>query len=339
MGNVSVIGIDLAKNIFQLHGTDASGHRVFSKRVRRNKLCETLANLPSCLVGIEACAGAHHWASKFQALGHTVKMMAPKYVKPYVLNQKNDANDAAAIAEAVTRPRTRFVPVKSREQQDIQAIHRIREQQVKQRTALSNQVRGLLAEYGIAIPQGIYSIRKHLPLILEDAGNALTLQFRALLHMLWEQFKFINEQLDYFNKQIERIAKENETCQQLMKVPGVGPISATILLTVLGQVSAFKNSRDFAAFLGLVPGQRSSGNKIRLKGISKQGNSYIRRLLVHGARAVVRHADGKEDKRSRWIVAKQARSHTNVTVVALANKIARCCFSMISNNTMYQASF
>ncbi len=335
MNNINVIGIDLAKNVFQLHGSDKAGNRVYSKRVSRKKLYETVAQLPKCLIGIEACSSAHYWANQFQALGHEVRMMAPKYVKPYVLNNKNDANDAAAIAEAVTRPRTRFVPIKNREQQDIQALHRIREQQVKQRTMLSNQIRGLVGEEGIVMPQGISAIRKKLPFILEDASNNLSIVLRDLIGVLWEQFKGIDERLAYFNQQIESIAKNNEICQRLMRIPGIGAISATILLTVLGQISVFRNSRDFAAFLGLVPKQHSSGNTIVLKGISKQGNSYIRYLLIHGARAVIRHCDGKEDKRSQWLINKKNRSHVNVAAVALANKNARCCWAMINNNTEY----
>lgn len=336
MDDINVIGIDLAKNVFQIHGSDKAGNRVYSKRVNRSKLCETVAQLPKCLIGIEACSSAHYWANQFQALGHDVRIMAPKYVKPYMLNNKNDANDAAAIAEAVTRPRTRFVPIKNREQQDIQALHRVREQQVKQRTALSNQIRGLVGEAGIAIPQGIAAIRRALPFVLEDASNNLSIVLRDLISVLWEQFKGIDERLAYFNQQIENIAQNNEICQRLMKIPGIGAVSATILLTVLGQISVFKSSRDFAAFLGLVPKQHSSGNRVILKGISKQGNSYIRRLLIHGARAVVRYCDGKEDRRSQWLTDKKNRSHANVAAVALANKNARCCWAMIKNNTEYQ---
>jgi len=213
MNNVKVLGVDLAKNVFQIHGNDGSGHKIFSKRVKRKNLLRALAKLPPCLVGLEACGGAHYWAREISALGHDARLMSPKYVKPYVTANKNDANDADAIAEAVTRPRTKFVPAKSIEQQELQAIHRIREQQIKQRTALVNQIRGLLAEIGIVIPQGIGHIRKGFYSIIEDGSNNLTCVFRELFLDLYNQFKDIDKRIDIYDKKIETVAKEHDKCR------------------------------------------------------------------------------------------------------------------------------
>jgi len=323
MNNVKVLGVDLAKNVFQIHGNDGSGHKIFSKRVKRKNLLRALAKLPPCLVGLEACGGAHYWAREISALGHDARLMSPKYVKPYVTANKNDANDADAIAEAVTRPRTKFVPAKSIEQQELQAIHRIREQQIKQRTALVNQIRGLLAEIGIVIPQGIGHIRKGFYSIIEDGSNNLTCVFRELFLDLYNQFKDIDKRIDIYDKKIETVAKEHDKCRQLLSIRGIGPITATALVAAVGDAHEFSSGRQLAAFLGLVPKQCSSGDKIILRGISKQGNRHLRTLLIHGARAVMRHADKRTDRLSVWIQEKKNRSSFNATSVALANKIAR----------------
>lgn len=335
MDNIKVLGIDLAKNVFQLHGTDASGHAVLRKRLKRGQLLSYMSNIPPCLVGIEACGGSHYWARQFELLGHTVKIMSPQLVKPYVTRNKTDKNDAEAIAEAVTRPRMRFTSAKSIEQQDIQSLHRIREKLVKQRTSLSNQIRGLLLEYGIAIPQGISHVRNQLGYILEDAENELTVITREIVDDLRQQFREVDERVDSYTKKLEQIAKTHELCRRVMTIDGVGPLTSTALIAAIGDGKAFKNGRHVAAYLGLVPKQKSSGDKVTLLGISKRGNCYLRQLFIHGARAVIRHCEKKEDKRSVWLKEKIHRSHVNIASVALANKNVRVAWAMLVNQTNF----
>lgn len=339
MSDLKILAIDLAKNIFQIHGTDEAGNCVLTKRVRRNQLLKCLANLPKCLIGIEACGSAYHWAREFGALGHEVKIMAPKYVKPYVVSNKNDSKDAEAIAEAVTRPKTKFVPLKSIEQTDIQCIHRVRQQLIKQRTAIANQIRGLLMEYGITIPKGISHVRKELPLIIQDGDNNLTVVSRELFNDLYGQFREIDTRVNGYDEKLECLSKTNERCKKLMKIGGIGPITATAIVATIGDASVFKNGRHLAAFLGLVPKQYSSGEKVVLGGISKKGNRYLRTLLIHGARAIMRYADKKTDKRSTWIKEKKARSGFNSTAVALANKLARYVFAVLSKGEEFNNDY
>ena len=339
MGDLKVLGIDIAKNIFQVHGTDKTGHKLFSKRLSRKKLPEFIANLKPCLIGMEACGSAHYWARKFKQMGHDVKLMAPKYVKPYVTGSKNDMRDAEAIAEAVTRPKTRFIPQKSIEQQDIQALHRVRQQLIKQRTMQSNQIRGLLAEYGIIIPKGISHIRSKLFLIIENAENELTMMSRSLFNDMHEQFKQLDHNISEYDKKINTIAKENEKCRRLLDIDGLGPITATALISTIGDIGVFKNGRHLAAYLGLVPQQKSSGDKIVLQGISKRGNRYLRTLLIHGARTVLKYSDKKTDKHSQWINKKKSNAGTNVTAVAIANKHARYVWAELAKNESYQKDY
>lgn len=336
MDNLKVLGIDLAKNVFQLCGTDSKGVPILNKRLSRKALFEFLVNLKPCLIGIESCGGAHYFAREFQKLGHEVKMMAPKYVKPYVVGNKNDGNDAAAIAEAVTRPRTRFVPIKNTQQQDVLMIHRIREQLIKQRTALSNQIRGLLAEYGIVFAKGLSPVRNNLPLIIEDAENSLSFLAREGFLDLFNQFQILDEKINIYDKKIERICNEDQRSKKLLAIEGIGPISATALVATIGDISVFKNGRHLAAYLGLVPKQKSSGNTIILQGISKKGDAYLRRLLIHGARSVIRYCKNKTDKRSCWIAEKSERSGKNVTTVAVANKNARYVWALLAKNETYK---
>jgi transposase len=336
MSNVTTIGIDLAKNVFQLHGADKRGKRVFSKRLNRGQLIEFLAQTPPCIIGIEACTGAHYWARRFTSLGHTVKMMAPQFVKPYVKSNKNDKNDSAAIAEAVTRPDMKFVPIKSVEQQDIQMLHRVRELLVKQRTALANQMRGLLAEYGVIIPKGIRHIRSSMMDILADAENELTTKGRKIFYDLYKQFKLLDKKIDKYEQQMKDLCRTNEDCQRLMAIEGVGPITATAIIGAVGDAKVFKKGREFSAWLGLVPRQHSSGNTTRLLGISKRGDRYLRTLLIHGARSVVRVAKDKADKRSQWIMDKKERGGENKAAVALANKNARIAWALLANNEDYR---
>ena len=287
---IKVLGIDLAKNSFQLHGVDKKGHVVLKKKLSRHKLTAFIANLPPCLIGLEACGGAHYWVRTFTQMGHTVRMIAPQFVKPYVKSNKNDAIDAEAICEAVQRPSMRFVPVKTIEQQDIQSIHRIRSQQVVRRTAQTNQIRGLVLEYGIVIPKGIASIRKAIPDILEDAEKPLTLLFRELLRELYNEVVHLDERIGTLEQKLKLICVRNEDCQRLLTIPGVGFLTATALIAAIGDITVFKNGRELAAWLGLVPRQHSTGGKPTLLGISKRGDSYLRTLLIHGGRSVVRVA-------------------------------------------------
>ena len=334
---LAVLGIDLAKNSFQLHGVDASGQVVIKKKLSRNKLSPFIAQLSHCVIGIEACGGSNHWTRVFEKLGHTVHMIAPEFVKPYVKSNKNDAADAEAICEAVQRPSMRFVPAKSIEQQDIQSLHRIRSQAVARRTAQANQIRGLLTEYGIIIPQGISYVRQQLPLILEDADNQLTYLFRELLLGLYEEMTHLDQRIKALEVKLETLCAQNEDCQRLLSIPGVGLLSATALVAAIGDIGVFKSGRELAAWLGLVPRQHSTGGKPTLLGISKRGDAYLRTLLIHGGRTVVRVAAKHQDRRNRWICKLEERRGKNITAVAVANKNARTAWALLSKKTTYTA--
>ena len=334
--NVTILGIDLAKAVFQVHGVDEHGRAVLSKRLSRKQLLPFLANVPPCLIGLEACSGAHYWARELQKLGHQVRLIAPQFVKPYVKGNKTDGNDAAAICEAVSRPHMHFVPINSLEQQEVQALHRIREQLVKNRTALANQIRGLLNEYGVVIPSGIRRLRVQLPLILEDAENGLTILGRELIHDLYQRLVVLDEQVAQADRRIEQIFKQDERCQRLAQVEGVGPLIATAFLAAVGDARIFHNGRQVAAWLGLVPKQHSSGGKARLLGLSKRGDSYLRTLLIHGARAAVQHATQKIDARSRWINGLRQRRGKNITAIAVANKNARILWALLATGEPYR---
>ena len=299
---ITTIGLDLAKNVIQVHGVDEEGKVVLKKQLRRHRVASFFANLPVCLVGMEACGGAHHWARQLEKSGHRVKLMAPQFVKPYVKTNKNDAADAEAICEAVSRPNMRFVPVKNGEQQAVLSLHRARQGFVKARTAQANQIRGLLAEYGIVVPQGIIHIAKRLPAILEDGENELPGTFRQLLARLVDHLKELDRQVVELEKQIQRWHRESEASRKLEQIPGIGPLSASALVATIGDAKQFENARQLAAWLGLVPRQHSSGGKPMLLGISKRGDAYLRTLLIHGARSVVRVAECKDDGGQSWLV-------------------------------------
>ena len=335
---LKVLGIDLAKQSFQLHGVDADGHVVLKMKLTRNKLVEYIAQLPPCLVGMEACGGSHHWVRVFTQFGHTVRLMAPQFVKPFVKSNKNDAVDAEAICEAVQRPSMRFVPSKGLEQQDMQSLHRIRSQAVSRRTALANQIRGLLMEYGVVIPKGISYVRKNIPLVLEDGDNELTFLFREMLSELYEEMVHLDERIQKFEKKLETLCAQNEDCQRLLTIPGIGLLTATALVAAIGNIHAFKNGRELAAWLGLVPRQHSTGGKPTLLGISQRGDSYLRTLLIHGGRTVVRVADKYQDKRNQWISELDKRRGKNISAVAVANKNARIAWALLSNKTTFKAS-
>ncbi len=335
-GDVKVLGIDLSKQSFQLHGVDANGQTVIKKRLKRSELSAFVANLPPCLIGMEACGGANHWDRVFTGMGHTVRMMAPQFVKPYVKSNKNDAVDAEAICEAVQRPSMRFVPAKSLEQQDIQSMHRIRSQVVSRRTALGNQIRGLLMEYGLVIPKGIAHIRKAIPMILEDADNGVTFLFRDLLRELYDEMVHLDERVIVLEQKLELISRNNEDCRRLLTIPGIGLLTATALVAAIGDITVFKSGRELAAWLGLVPRQHSTGGKPTLLGISKRGDTYLRTLLIHGGRTVVRVADKYQDRRNRWIDSLEKRRGKNISAVAVANKNARIAWALLSKKEDYQ---
>jgi transposase len=337
MSNIKVLGIDLAKDVFQIHGSDDKGKGVLRKRLSRVKLIEYMANIPPCLVGIEACGGAHYWARTFAAFGHTVKMMAPQFVKPYVKSNKNDARDAEAIAEAVTRPTMRFVPIKGIEQQDILLLHRVRELAMKQRTAHGNQIRGLLAEFGIVVAKGLSHLDK-LPEILEQHQNKLSLVSTETFLQLHEQLKIYSEQVEHYDKKIKRHAATDPRCMAVQEIEGVGPITASAIVATISDPNVFKNGREVSAWLGLVPKQHSSGNKIVLGGITKRGDRYVRKLLVHGARAVVKTCENKVDKRNVWIADKKQRCGYNKASVAVANKNARIIWAVLATGECYRGT-
>ena len=333
---VTTLGIDLAKSIFRVHGVDDRGTVVLRRQLARKQLLSVLANLPPCLVGMEACAGAHYWARELETLGHTVRLMSPQFVAPYRKSQKNDGNDAAAICEAVGRPSMRFVPVKSPAQQDVQAAHRIRFQLIKWRTALANEMRGLLGEYGIVVAKGIAPLRRQLPLILEDSENQLSGFFREMLGEMAERFKLVDQRIRQYDLKIEHVFRQDERCQRLARVEGVGSLIATALVAAVGNAHDFKSGRELSAWLGLVPRQHSSGGRNVLLGISKRGDRYLRTLLIHGARAAVRVVERHRDHRSVAMNRLKLRHGPNVAAVALANHNARVLWALLTRGEEYR---
>ena len=336
--DITTIGIDLAKLVFQVHAVNAHGKVVLKKQLKRNQMAEYFVNLKPCLIGMEACGSAHHWARKLQSYGHTVKLMPPQYVKPYVKTNKNDAADAEAICEAVARPNMHFVPIKTLEQQGILTIHRIRQGYVKARTAQANQIRGLLAEFGIEIPLGIGYITKRVPELIEDASNDLPGIVRIEIQELLEHFKHLEERVNDCEKKIVCWHRKDGTSKKLEAIPGIGPITASALVASIGDSKHFKNGRQVAAWIGLVPKQHSSGGKQTLLGISKRGDSYLRTLLIHGARAVIHHSVGKikPTGTQSWVNQLAARKNKNIAAVALANKNARIVWALLNHDRDYQ---
>lgn len=333
---VTTLGIDLAKNIFQLHGVDQRGVAVVRRRLTRQQLVPFLTKLSPCLVGIEACGGAHFWAREISKLGHQVRMMSPHLVRPYRKSSKNDSNDAQAICEAVGRPSMRFVPAKSQAQQDVQAIHRIRAQLIKWRTALANEIRGLLAEYGIVIAKGIAPLRRILPGILAQEENGLSGLFRDMLAEMSERLRLVDERIKRYDQQVERVFRHDERCQRVAQIEGVGSLTATALVAAVGNAHEFKSGRELSAWLGLVPRQCSSGGRERLLNISKRGDRYLRMLLIHGARAAVRTAERRKDPHALWISKLKARRGPNVAAVACANHNARVAWALLKRGDTYR---
>jgi len=335
---ITTIGIDLAKEVFQIHGIDEHGKAVLRKQLKRKDMAKFFANLQPCLIGMEACGSAHYWARKLGEYGHTAKLMAPQFVKPYVKTNKNDVADAEAICEAVCRPNMRFVPIKNVEQQAILSVHRARQGFVKARTAQGNQIRGLLAEFGIVIQKGIDAIAKRVPEILEDAENGLPGTMRRLLERLTDNLKEMDRHVNELEAQIRTWHNENAASLKLAEIPGIGPITASAIVATVGDASEFKNGRQMAAWMGLVPRQCSSGGKQLLLGISKRGDTYLRTLLIHGARAVTRFAEKKAEPDS-WLRKLMARRNKNVAAVALANKNARIVWALLAKDRMFRPDY
>lgn len=335
---ITTIGLDLAKTVFQIHGVDERGKVAVRKQLKRAEMATYFANLEPCLIGMEACGSAHHWARKLESYGHTVKLMAPQFVKPYVKTNKNDMADAEAICEAVGRPNMRFVALKTVEQQAILSVHRARQGFVKARTAQGNQIRGLLSEFGIVIPQGIRSITKQVPEILEDGENGLPGTMRNLIERLTENLKEMDRQAKELEAQIQQWHREHAASRKLAEIPGLGPITASAIVATVGDAREFKNGRQLAAWMGLVPKQNSSGGKQTLLGISKRGDTYLRTLMIHGARAVIRVAESKAEPES-WMRKLMGRRNNNVAAVALANKNARIVWALLAHDRMFRPDY
>ena len=334
---ISRAGVDIAKSVFHVHGVDRHDQPLWQAKLKRDGWLEALCDRlhPGAEVGMEACASAHHWSRELQKRGFHVKLIAAQFVKPYVKSNKNDRVDAEAICEAMGRPGMRFVATKTVAQQDRQAAHRIREELVGQRTAKANQIRGLAGEYGLIAPVGILHLRRCLPEWLEDAENGLTDEFRILLNHLAEDLRQLDDRIVGLDEWIAECVKRDPVAQRLMKLRGIGPLTASALSGALGDGRGFTKGREFAASIGLTPRQHSTGGKDRLLGISKRGDAYLRKLLVHGARAVIRHAKHRDDELSEWINELITRKHANVVAVALANKTARVAWALVSGETEY----
>ena len=336
---ITTVGIDLAKNVFQVHGIDERGKTVLRKQLRRAQVAVFFGNLPPCLIGMEACASAHYWGRTLQGFGHTVRLMASQFVKPYVKTNKNDAADAEAICEAVGRPNMRFVPIKSVEQQAILSVHRVRQGFVKARTAQANQIRGLLGEFGLVIPQGICNVAKRVPELLEDASNELPVPFRHLIDRLTEHLKELDRQVKDFEKQIIAWHRSSELSRKLENIPGIGPLAASALVASIADANSFDNGRQVSAWLGLVPRQHSSGGKSTLLGMSKRGNPYLRTLLIHGARSAILAAQRKTENTNVWLANLLTRRHPNIAAVALANKNVRAVWAILAHGREFKADY
>ena len=329
------IGLDLAKNVFEVYGVDEQEQPALRKTLKRSQVMKFFAQLNPCIVGIESCGSAHHWARKLRSFGHEVRMMAPQFVAPYRKSDKNDHNDAEAICEAAGRPNMRFVPVKTEEQQAVLMVHRVRSLMVGERTSLVNQIRGLLSEFGIVLPQGRCHVRSQLPSILEDAENDLPEVAREVFANQYERLCELDSKIDEYDRKIEALATADEDAKRLMALEGIGPITATAIIASVGDITTFKNGRQFAAWLGLVPRQWSTGGRARHGRITKRGDVYLRTLLIHGARAVMRYLMNKDDRKSEWVKAVRERRGFNKAAVALAAKNARILWAMLAKGSEY----
>jgi transposase len=334
---IKTVGIDLGKTVCDVAAMDGRGRVVLRRRLARVRLVAWLANLPPCLIGLEASCGAHHLARRLAGLGHEVRLMPAQYVRPFVKTNKHDAADAEAIAEAVQRPEMRFVPVKSAAQLDLQALHRARDRLVVQRTGLINQIRAFLLERGIAVRAGRAALAKALPDVLEATAE-LSPTIRALLGRLRTHWQALDDEIAALDQHIVLIARSHPGARLLMTIPGIGALIATALVAAIDDGQAFGRGRDLACWLGLVPRQHSTGGKVRLLGIAKRGNGYLRRLLVHAARALKRHAKSREDRLGAWLRSLEARAHANVATVALAAKLARWAWAVLARKQAYRVA-
>lgn len=333
---IASLGIDLGKNTFHLVALDERGAVLIRQKFSRKQLLSYTANLQASLVGIEACSGAHFIGATLRDQGHDVRLMPAQFVKPFLKSNKNDFLDAEAIAEAVARKNMRFVPIKTDDQLDLQALHRIRDRVVHHRTAVINQIRGFLLERGITFAKGPANLRKQLPAILEDAAANLTPRMRNLLHHLWQEWKALNVEIDSISDEIDAIGTHDAACQRLRTIPGVGPLVATATVAAIGNGAAFRKGREFAAWLGLIPRQHSTGGKARLLGISKRGSIYLRRMFIHGARAMLLRVKYDTGRLGQWAHQLELRAPRNKVVVAVANKLARIAWAVLSTGCEYR---
>ena len=334
--NITHLGVDLAKNVFSVHGVDGQGRAQLSRELRRGQMLAFFAKLEACTIGMESCGTGHYWARKLTALGHQVRLIDARFVKPYRKSDKNDRNDAEAICEALTRPSMRFVAVKSAQQQAVLTVHRARALLGAERVALMNHIRGLLAEFGVAIAQGPTALRRCLPEVLEDASNELPMLARETFAELYERWLDAERRLAEYDLRLKTLARQGESAQRLMQISGVGAITATAVLATAGDVGNFDNARQFAAWLGLVPRHYASGGKTRYGRITKRGDAYLRTLLVHGARAALRTAHKRNDALSQWALQLKARRGVNKAIVALAARNARIIWALLARQCDYQ---
>jgi len=336
--HIASIGIDLGKTTFHLVALDDQGRIMMKKKFSRKQLLAYTANLPSSLIGIEACSGAHFMGARLRHQGHDVRLIPAQFVKPFVKSNKNDFVDAEAIAEAVSRHNMRFVPIKTDDQLDLQALHRVRDRLVHRRTAVINQIRGFLLERGITFAKGPANLRNQMPAILEDADQNLTPRMRNLLSRVWQEWRQLECDIETASDEIERIAGEDEACKRLRQIPGVGPLVSTATVAAIGNGAAFRKGREFAAWLGLVPRQHSTGGKARLFGISKRGNIYLRRMFIHGARAVLLRVKYDTAGLGQWVHQLEQRTARNKVIVAIANKLARIAWAVLFKGEAYRHS-
>jgi transposase len=333
---VHVIGIDLGKNWFHIVAMDERGNQLFRKKLNRVQLSEFVVTAPRCMVAMEACPGSQFWGRRFHEAGHTLRIIPAQFVKPYLKSNKNDFNDAQAIAEAASRGTMRCVPLKSIDQLELQALHRVRQRFIVERTAVINQMRALLLEHGIVIPVGRVLFAKRLPAVLADVENGLSLRLRQLITRLRQRWLLLDEEIDTASAEITQIARESELCRRVSTVPGVGPVISTALVAAVGNGTAFQRARDMSAWLGLVPKQYSTGGKSNLGGISKRGNAYLRMLFIQGARALMIHMKRDQSRMGLWLRELERRSHPHVALIALANKIVRICWKVLTGEQTYQ---
>jgi transposase len=326
------LGVDIGKRWFHLVGLSSDGRVALREKLTREQLTHRFATHPACVVAMETCCGSQHLGRIAASYGHDVRLIPAQHVRPFVKSQKNDFNDATALAEVARLPSMRAVPLRSIEQIDVQSVHRARQRLIEQRNGMTNQIRGLLLDRGIAIPQGLYPLRTSVPTILEDAENGLTPEFRALLSMLLQMWRQTEAAIETLSEQLKKIAHDNDNCRRLQTIPGIGPLVATALVSAVGNASSFRHARDLSAWVGLVPRQHTTGGKPKLLGITKRGNTYLRKLFVQGARALWVWKDKRNDPLHRWMRALNARMHPHVAVCALANKLVRIAWALLRKN-------